>query len=94
MTIALALQLVGLVLEITGATLIGSSYVSRVRLRRVPAILLAALIRSANARAYVTVAPRDGDGAADAMNGLQGVALLWLGFVLQLGGGISQWLSA
>jgi hypothetical protein len=90
-----ALLIIGLIVEIVGATVLGRAFVTRVHFARVPCILISALLGTKYAKSYAHVAP-DGAALRDRreiiFDGLRGTALLWIGFLLQFASVLTQWL--
>ena len=93
MNTSFVLQIIGLVVEVAGAMVFGRAFVTRVHASRVPVILLSALFATSYAKGYVNVAPASPERTEALFDGLRGTALLAIGFVLQLAGVITQWLS-
>lgn len=87
--IAFGLQAVGMVFEVIGAAIAARSFLTRATTLRLPLLLFAALFRMRHARGFTRAGPGSADRAARSeamLDGLQGVALVCLGFVLQLSG--------
>lgn len=95
MKVSFILLVIGLIVEIAGATVLGRAFVKRVHLARVPSILISALFGTNYAKSYARVAPTGEDprDRSDAiLDGLRGTALLWIGFVLQFASVVTPWL--
>jgi hypothetical protein len=89
MTLSFVLQLIGLIAEIMGAAFLGRAFTTRVHLWKIPLILLSSLFGTDHAKGFARITPPPGH-EAQILDGLKGSALLWIGFVLQFVGLLTQ----